>query len=58
MDWTERRSGLVVPHEYGDNEQPCQLCGCTQEDACYEGEPWAEPGLCASCAETGLWDLL
>lgn len=51
MSWEERRSGLIVPEEYDDDEEQCEVCGCSQYDACYEGEPWAAPGLCQSCAE-------
>lgn len=51
MSWSERRSGLVVPEEYSDDEEQCEVCGCSQYDACYEGEPWVAPGLCESCAD-------
>ena len=56
--WTTTDTGLIVPDrglylptDSRDGEDVCELCGCSTFDACYEGEPWAAPGLCASCAE-------
>ena len=62
MTWARTMSGLIVPERYGDFEDydeddffdgpECIKCGCSQNDACYEGEPWAQlnPPLCQSCA--------
>jgi len=29
----------------------CEICGCTEEEACPGGCWWVAPGLCSACAE-------
>jgi len=36
-----------------DNEMACEICGCTQLNACEGGCYWVRPGLCSACAEEG-----
>lgn len=31
-------------------EVRCQVCGCTDSEACLGGCSWSEPGLCSGCA--------
>ena len=51
MAWSETPSGLLVPSiEERQFQDECEECGCTQDDACFPDEGWAEPGLCQSCA--------
>lgn len=31
----------------------CRVCGCTDEEACFGGCTWVEPGLCSACEGGG-----
>jgi hypothetical protein len=37
---------LPVPSRLG---QVCEICGCSDEDACQQGCSWISPTLCSAC---------
>ena len=39
-----------------EQEEACRVCGCTQNDACWDEEEgacyWVEEDLCSACAKS------